>query len=55
MIDPKSATSFIRPGSDQDLFDLQLTFFSMILESVLLTEKGKMLTQKYPYSPLDLW
>ena len=46
LIDPKFSTSSIRPGSDQDLFDLQLTFFSMVLDAVLLTEKGKMLARK---------
>ena len=48
MIDPKFSTSTDFPGSDQSLFDLQLNFFYMVLEAVLLTEKGKMLVRKYP-------
>ena len=43
VIDTKFVNSSVRPGSDEDLLELQLVFMSMVLEKVLLNGKGKKL------------
>ena len=42
-------------GSDRELLTLQIVFFSIVLDRVLLNKKGKHLNRVYKDDPQELW
>ena len=54
-IDPNFLNNSILPGSDSDLFTLQITYFAQVLDVVLQTIKGRSLVRQYPHAPRIIW
>ena len=55
LIDPHFMNTSILPGSDTDLFTLQITYFSQVLDIVLQTTKGRSLVRQNPHAPRIIW
>ena len=55
MIDPNFHKNQLGAGSDTELFNQQENHLASILERVLQTSEGKMLTRKHPGDPRQVW
>ena len=55
LIGPNFLNNSILPGSDTDLFTLQITSFAQVLDVVLQTMKGILLVRQNPHAPRIIW